>query len=108
MPTTVTNPKPYPNVPLPPGFDAGHQWEPGRYIDHDETRAWRTLDGVRRTITDNAGYVHLSAIQYSDGSLEDLEIFVFTDDDNLNSDQARELAAALLEAAAELDRLVAR
>lgn len=87
---------------LPPGASAGN-WEPGRRLDQDETRMWRLIHSAERTVTDHQAHIWLRAVHYSDGSLEDVEIMVETGDDSLNSDQARELAAALLEAAAELD-----
>jgi hypothetical protein len=50
----------------------------------------------------------LRATQYKDGSVEDVEAVVVGTDDGLNSDQARELADALLEAADEVDRWAGR
>jgi hypothetical protein len=64
----------------------------------------RCIDGHERTIIDHNAYLALWAIQYQDDSLEDPGIKVSAGDEHVNSDQARELAAALLEAAAELDR----
>jgi hypothetical protein len=75
-------------------------------VSHDETRAWRCIDGHPLTINDHIRSVSIRAIQYDDGSLDGPGIEVLTGDDHLNSDQARELASALLEAAAESDRLV--
>ena len=61
------------------------------------------LSGTASHGTDHA-HVELRAVQYADGSVADFELFVYDPSDNgINSDQARELAAALLEAAAELD-----
>lgn len=99
---------PHLSVATPPGFAAPYDWQPGRIVSEDETRAWRCLDGHPRAITDHDASVRLWAIQYEDDSLDDPGIEVFTGDIHLNSDQARELASALLEAAAELDGLVAR
>ena len=101
--TTTTTTNPYPDVPLPAGARPVGGWDPGRFMAEDEARDWRLIHGADRTITDSATYVHLRATQYCDGNLEDLGIGVHADDDALNSDQARELAAVLLEAAAELD-----
>ena len=79
------------------------EWEPGRILSEDETRPWRLIYLVR-PVTDHDAYVELRALQYADGSVADFELFVYDRSDNgINSDQARELAAALLEAAAELD-----
>jgi hypothetical protein len=76
-------------------------------MDVDETRDFRLIHSADRQITDSRSCVRLCATQYSDGSLDDLGIEVFGDDNDLNSDQARELAAVLLEAADELDRWAA-
>lgn len=106
-PTTIDNRAP--DVPLPHGFTAVCEWELGRIMSEDETRQWRLIYGPDRTITDCDGSgVTLRATQYSDGALDDIGIQVWTGDDDLNSDQVRELAAALLEAAAELDGLAAK
>jgi hypothetical protein len=76
-------------------------------MDVDETRDFRLIHSADRQITDSRSCVRLCATQYSDGSLDDLRIEVFEDDNDLNSDQARELAVVLLEAADELDRWAA-
>ncbi|WP_156660733.1 hypothetical protein [Mycobacterium sp. 852002-10029_SCH5224772] len=107
--TTAVTPQPTVQLPdPPPGFDAPHQWEPGRVLCEDETREWRLIYYTpRHLVTDHDASVSLRAIQYSDGSLDDeIEVIVGGADSDgpLNSDQARELAAALLDAAAELDR----
>jgi hypothetical protein len=80
----------------------------GHVLAKEERRPWRVIHGAARTITDYDGEIRLLATQYSDGTLADIGIQVFTADDDLNSDQARELAAALLEAAAQVDGLVTR
>jgi hypothetical protein len=85
-----------PNVPLPAGTVPVSGWDPGRILSQDETRAWPIIHSADRKITDNSGYVHLRATQYSDGSLDDLGVYVYTCDDDLNSAQARELASILL------------
>lgn len=104
--TTASNLRP--DVPLPAGFVAPDEWEPGRVLDSEETRGWRLIYSRHRKVTDHGGYVSIRALQYSDGSIDDVEILATgaDSDDTLNSDQARELASALLEAAAEVDRLV--
>ncbi|WP_155765491.1 hypothetical protein [Mycobacterium colombiense] len=97
--------EPYPEVPPPPGFIAPDLWEAGWILSRDETRAWRLVYRHAQTVTDHGAYACVRAVQYSDGSLEDVEILVngAGSDDPLNSDQARELAAALLEVATEVD-----
>lgn len=103
---TITN-DPYLNVPPPPpGWDAPDEWEPGRRLSKDEPRAWRLIYSADRKVTDHDALASIRAIQYSDGSLDEIELLVVgaDSDDPLNSDQARQLASALLEAAAEMDR----
>ncbi|OMC28874.1 hypothetical protein A5738_22535 [Mycobacterium colombiense] len=97
---------PQSNVQLPdppPGFDAPYEWELGRVLTRGESRAWRLIYSRDRKVTDHDAYVRVRAIQYSDGSLDDVEILANGSDWPLNSDQARELAAALLEVAKEVD-----
>jgi hypothetical protein len=100
MPTTTTNPRP--DIPLPPGAVFGDVWEG----DDPE----RVIMGLNRGITDSDVIVWTTAIQRADGRVapeqpEPPHVHIQTTwEDGLNSDQARELAAALLEAAAELDR----
>jgi hypothetical protein len=66
--------------------------------------------GADRKVTDHRLTVSPSAVQWADGTIdngaiEPPQIFVFNlgESDPLNSDQARELAAVLLEVAAQLD-----
>lgn len=94
-------------VHLPVGARAD-KWEPGRRLDRDETRAWRLVHGTERLVIDHDACVRLRAVQFSDGSLDDVEVTVEHGDDSFNSDQAREFAAALLEAAAETDKWAGR
>jgi hypothetical protein len=96
------------DVPLPAGFVAPDEWEPSQILSHGETRSWRLVYSADRKVTDHDACVSVRATQYSDGSLDDVEILAngADSDDPLNSDQARELASALIEAAAEVDRLV--
>jgi len=96
------------DVPPPPGTDLACPWE--------GDPAYRTVFGVDRTVTDSTARVYIAAIQRADGSIDggDIEapgLYVCDgerDGLHLNSDQARELAAALLQAAAELDGWVQR
>jgi hypothetical protein len=92
MPSTTT--KPFPDVPLPPGA-----------VDSGRDR-FDASDRFARDITDHDLVVQTSACQYTDGHLD--EVHVSVGGDPLNSDQARELASALLEAADELDRWAGR
>jgi len=98
-------------LPAPPSgfFDA--PWEPGRVLSKDETRAWRLIYYTPgHLVTDHEAGVFIRALQYSDGSLGDVEIIAegLSFDTPLNKDQARELAAALLEVAKEVDRWTVR
>jgi hypothetical protein len=93
--TTRTNPRP--GVPVPAGIDSVGEW------DFD---GYRDLYGVDRTVTDHAVRVYAFGGQSSDGTIYDLAVQLADGDDSgphLNSDQACELASALLEAAAEVD-----
>ena len=96
MPTTTTNP--YPDVPLPAGAVFGDLWEG----DYPERVIW----GPNRGITDSGVIIWTSAMQRTDGRIyaesEPPRVHIEGDVD-LSSDQARELSAVLLEAAAELD-----
>jgi hypothetical protein len=96
--TTTTNPRP--DVTLPPGATHADSWQPDGY---------RIIGGPDRGITDTDVSIWTSAFQRSDGQIdvepeaaEGPRVHVQGDVD-LNSDQARELASALLEAAAEID-----
>lgn len=93
----------------PPGTDMACPWE--------GNPAYRTVFGIDRTVTDSAARVYTTAYQLADGSLDDGTILdapsVSVCDGErdgliLNSDQARELASVLLQAAAELDGWVTR
>lgn len=91
------------DVALPPGTEFACPWE--------GDPAYRTVFGVDRGVTDSTARVYIAAIQLADGSLDDGSIeapglYVCDgerDGLHLNSDQARELASVLLQAAAELD-----
>jgi hypothetical protein len=107
MPTTTTNP--YPDVSLPAGALEADAWQA------HERMAYRVVFGNYRAVTDSSTCVSTSAIQWSDGSLDDglvesprLVILGDGEGDPLNSDQARQMAAVLLDAAAELDRWAGR
>ena len=101
MPTTTTNPG-HPDVPLPAGAVFGGVWEDVK------TAPWRTVTFTSRQIIDHDGRITLGAVQYADGSVDEFSILPSGLDYYLNSDQARELASVLLEAAAEMDGWVTR
>jgi hypothetical protein len=103
---TTTTATAIPDVQLPTGAEHGDTWEgPGPR---------RVIMGPDCRITDSDVYIWTSAIQHADGRIapenpEPPYVHIEeTGDVGLNSDQARELAAVLLEAAAELDRWVTR
>lgn len=80
----------------------------------DDPQPYRVFFGADRKVTDHKLTVSPSAVQWADGTvdegrIEEPRIYVLDLDWNpLNSDQARELAAALLEAAAEVDGWAAK
>ena len=89
---------------LPAGARAIGDWEA------DDPQPYRAIEAAHRKITDHRLTVAPSAVQWADGSVDDGRIegphvYVYGLDEGcpLNSDQARELAAALLESAAEID-----
>jgi len=84
-----------------------------------DTGSYRLISGVDRTVTDHTVRVYATAEQQlvggttgADVSLAHPSVYVAAGEllglDPLNSDQARELASALLEAAAEIDRWAGR
>lgn len=93
---------------MPAGF-ADDDW-----ADNDEVRPWRLIWGPQHEIDGDAVMVRVSAAQYADGSIDE------TDDDGpaihinvgrdwgISAKHAREVAAAILVAADEADRLVAK
>jgi 2-polyprenyl-6-methoxyphenol hydroxylase-like FAD-dependent oxidoreductase len=85
-------------------------WQLGNALLHTTGRQIpvRLKDWEAQQLSAARRVVKLRAIQYSDGSVDDVEAVVVGIEGGLNSDQARELAAALLEAAAELDKWTAR
>jgi hypothetical protein len=96
--TTITTP--FPDVPLPAGAVFGDVWE--------GTDPERVIQWPHRGVTDSDAIIRMTAIQRADGRIASepeppLVYIQHNTDSGLNSDQARELAAALLEAAAEMD-----
>jgi hypothetical protein len=94
MSTTTT---PHPDVPVPDGSEPVRAWD---------LEGYRDLYGFDRTVTDHEVRVYAFGSQATDGTIYDRSVHI-ADGENagpiLNSDQARELAAALLAAAAEVD-----
>jgi hypothetical protein len=105
--TTATDP--HPDVALPAGARTLDTWQA------DDPQPYRVILGADRKVTDHRLTVSPSAVQWADGTIdngaiEPPQIFVFNlgESDPLNSDQARELAAVLLEVAAQLDLWTAK
>jgi hypothetical protein len=96
-----------PNTPLPAGAVCNDDWQP-------MTRhAYRWIHSPNRGITGHPAIVWSSAIQWADGSIDDGRIEApcisvdITWEEGLSTEQARELAAALVESADEIDGWVA-
>jgi hypothetical protein len=110
MTTTTVQINPYPDIRPPSGATTVDDWQ------SFDPQPYRVVIGADRTVTDHVARVSPSAIQWADGSIDghgEIElphVYVFGLDETgpLNSDQARELAAALLETAAEIDGWVSR
>jgi hypothetical protein len=99
----VPNP---PDVPVPTGFSADD------WADTQTPRPWRTIWGRQHVIDGDAVEVRLSGMQYADGTIETddgggpaIHINVCRDW-GISTKDAREVAAAILAAADEADRLV--
>lgn len=91
-----------PTVTLPAGIDLVGDW------DLDGHRA---LYGFDRTVTDHEVHVYAQGSQAPDGTIYDLTVYMANGERSgpqFNSDQARELAAALIQTAAELDGWAAK
>jgi hypothetical protein len=95
------------NVPIPAGFEAD-DWENDAIPNRVLWGEWRDIDGFDT----NRVSVAPSAIQLCDGRIDDGSVYerphVHLRDDCLTPAQARELAAALIEAADDLDRLTSQ
>ncbi|MDC8980674.1 hypothetical protein PR370_01075 [Mycobacterium marinum] len=91
-------------IPLPPGATWADQWDD----------VGRVVTGPHRHVTDSDVRIWTSALQRTDGAINNQrdywppQVHVEGNVIDVNSDQARELAAALLEAAALIDGWVAR
>ncbi|WP_261887546.1 DUF6907 domain-containing protein, partial [Mycobacterium marinum] len=94
-----------PNVPLPPGAEYADPWGA---VDSDP-RQYRVINGATRSVEGNSDVeVWTAAVQYDDGTLDQdaldrPNVWIQAHQEGLSSAQARELAAALLSAADELD-----
>lgn len=101
----TTSPVPQP-VPLPTGAVFADVWEV------EDPLPQRLVTGAYRGLTGSDIRVWTSAIQWANGGIAlqqpDPPRVHIGGDIELSSDQARELAAALLEAADEIDRWTAR
>ncbi len=90
-------------LPVPPGAELVGDWD---------IEGYRDVFGADRTVTDHAIRVYTTASQNIDGVLYDVAVQIADGErpgpGPLNSDQARELAAALLAAAAQIDGWVSR
>jgi hypothetical protein len=104
MTQTTANPQ----VPLPAGAECTEGWQ------HDEPQAFRVIHGATRGVGGHKLVVWSSAIQFADGTLDEGRIgapYVWVDihwEDGLTSRQARDLAAELVAAAAQMDLWVTR
>jgi hypothetical protein len=110
MTTTTAPTDPHPDVEPLQGSEFVGTWE----LD---PLPYRVVFGFDRTVTDHNVRVYASAVQLADGTvdsslIEGPSVYVASGENDglepLNSDQARELASALLEAAAEIDGWAAR
>ncbi len=98
--TTSTTPQ---DRPIPAGVAKTDEWQ------DDTPLPYRVLLGELRNIDGGSDYttVQATAVQFADGRIDDGSVHeapqVYLGDDALTSAQARELAAVLLEVAAQLD-----
>lgn len=107
--TTTTTTNPYPGVPLPAGADeASDWWEENT----DAPGPYRIIASQRRGLADGNLTVQATALQYQDGHVDDgtLEGPCPSIDgvpELLTTHAARELAAAIIQAADMADRWIA-
>jgi hypothetical protein len=99
---------PYPDVMPPAGSEFVDTWDSGG-------DGIRVILGVTHHVTDSDVTLSTSCLQHLDGRIDDgstgdeaPSIYLNGAPANLNSDQARELAALLLELAQQIDGWVAR
>lgn len=95
----------YPDVPLPAGVQWADNWQ-----DVQSTTPWRVIKSAERRVSGCDVTVYATAVQWADGTLEHsgLDAPHVTVDgldyyDGLTSAQARQLAAAVLNAAEQAD-----
>jgi hypothetical protein len=88
-------------IALPAGLVRADDWQ------HDVPLPWRVLLGDVRSIDDEQlNTVQLTAVQFADGRIDDGVVEpqrVYLGDGALTAAQARAIAAALIEAADEID-----
>ena len=100
--TTTTTPQ---GVPIPAGVERVDDWQ------HYVPLRYRLLFGELRNIDGGTNYttVQATAVQFTDGRIDDGSAHepphVYLGDDALTSAQARELAAALIETADEVEQI---
>lgn len=104
-----------PSVPLPPGACCLDGWQD----TDDGTRHYRIIAGQDRWVADRDTVIGSTAIQFSDGQIDDGQIIetpklwvgsegIGHRDWHMSTTHARELAAALVQAADEIDGWVQR
>jgi hypothetical protein len=103
---TTTTATAIPDVPLPAGAVECRAWDFEEFGESPQPT--RCVVFFSHHLTDHDAHIEMAAYQYPDGTLKDFEIAVIDLEHGLNSAQARELASALLDAAAQLDRWVTR
>ena len=101
-PVQTTTTHCHPDVPLPTDVVAASDWQA------NDPLPYRIILGEDRGITNHKMAVHTVAIQFADGRIADgrIKAAIVYSGQGLSSTQARELAAALLEAADQLDRWI--
>lgn len=88
------------DVPMPAFAESVEHWE------DDGRGSWsRRVDGPHRTIDGADASVYVQGVQTPDGTVDWSLWVTVSDRDNMTAEQARTLAATLVEAADELDRL---
>jgi hypothetical protein len=105
--TTTTNP--YPDVVTAPGAATSTAGA------DDDPQPYRIILGADRSIVDHPLEVRTSSVRWADATVDDgriepppVWVYDVGESKPLNSDQARELASALLQAAHEIDRWMGR
>jgi hypothetical protein len=100
--TTIDTTNPYPNIPPPAGALTVYEWEDPRPFS--DALPNRYFVGTRRRV--GRVEILIDGTQWADGKVElSLTVHGVDDDRNVPTDTARKIAAALIEAADELDGL---